>query len=211
MFYIKPNIVQSLTVNTLTQIYKYFKQMDNAKFNAAIDKFFNKIDNHVKKHFPPMVAETATEHYKQAFIDKAWNGTPWPSYKNKAREPRRGSLMMRSNNLFRSIRPSSITPQRVVISAGNSKVPYAKIHNEGGVINKTVTVKAFTRQNVKVRKNVYNTKTRKAKRVKVGIGTVEVKSHSRRMNLTLPQRQFMGKNPQLLNQIKNRFKTSFSV
>ena len=88
-----------------------------------------------------IVAETATEYYKSAFKKKAFDGNPW----TPAKVPKTtGSLLIDSGALVNSIRPAVITPQRVVISAGNEKVDYAQVHNEG--FKGIVPVKAHTRK-----------------------------------------------------------------
>ncbi len=61
-------------------------------------------------------------------------------------------------------------------------MPYAQIHNEGGTINKTVTVKAHSRK-------------RKGR-------SENVKSHRRKMNTTLPKRQFIGEFKMLLYRVE---------
>lgn len=161
-------------------------------FDSQLNTFFNRIDTHIKQHFPNIVAETAVEHFKEAFKTKSWNGVPWAAYKNKAREPRRGSLMMRNNQLFGSIRPSAVTPVKVVISAGNNRVPYARIHNEGGQISGTRQIRPYNNRNF------------------MGKGkSVSIKAHTRRVNYNMPKRQFMGKSQPLLNEIKTRFKNTF--
>ena len=89
---------------------------------------------------PNILAETATEFFKQRFTYKDWEGTAWPT----ARYPvTAGSLMQRSGALVNSIRPKIVGPGRVVISAGDSKVPYAQIHNEGGQITVTPKMKKW--------------------------------------------------------------------
>lgn len=163
-------------------------------FDNKLNEFFNTLDTSITKHFPSMVAETATEHFKDSFKSKSWDGAPWQPYKNKAREPRRGSLMMRSNNLFNSIRPSEVTPVKVTISAGNARVQYARIHNEGGLVSGTRQIKPYTNRNF------------------MGKGkNVVIKAHSRTVNYIMPSRRFMGKSQPLLDTIKNRFKTSFKT
>ena len=88
-----------------------------------------------------IVAETATEYYKSAFKKKAFDGNPW----TPAKAPKTtGSLLIDSGALVNSIRPAVITPQRVVISAGNEKIDYAQVHNEG--FKGIVPVPAHTRK-----------------------------------------------------------------
>jgi len=161
-------------------------------FDRKLNQFFDKLDTAIKQKFPVMLAETAREHFKNALRTKSWNGKPYPAYGNKDREPKRGSLMMRTNNLFSTIKPSVITASRVVISAGSSRVPYARIHNEGLRVNGTFKVQAHANRNF----------MGKGKRV-------DIKAHSRKINYTMPQRQFMGKSPLLLQEIKERFQKNF--
>ena len=79
---------------------------------------------------PDIVAEEAVEYSRRRFTEKAFDGKPWrpvsPNY-----HPRRGTLLVRSGALLNSVRVASVTPQKVVITAGNSKVAYARAHNEG--------------------------------------------------------------------------------
>ena len=75
-----------------------------------------------------IVAETATEYFKETFRKKAFDGNPWTPARTAKK---RGSLLVDSGAMMNSIRPLVVTPQRVVIAAGNQKVTYAKVHNEG--------------------------------------------------------------------------------
>jgi phage gpG-like protein len=68
---------------------------------------------------------------RKAFFDQQWKDTKMPN--------RRGSLMMRTGALRRSIMASS-NDQQIVFS---SSLPYASIHNEGGVITVTEKMKKY--------------------------------------------------------------------
>ena len=65
--------------------------------------------------------------------------------------------------------------------------PYAKIHNEGGKLNGTVTVRAHRRKN----------------------GS-KVKSHSRKMNSTIPARPFMVTGSRLIDKIDKHINTKIT-
>lgn len=160
-------------------------------FNNKLEAFFSKIENRIKTHVPQIIGETAVEDFKNNFVNKSFYGQAWQPYKNKAREPRRGSLMMRTNALFNSIRPQ-YSAGRVRVYAGNSRVPYARRHNEGERVSGTYQVKAFTNRNF------------------MGTGkAVQIRAHRRTVDFITPKRQFMGKHPQLLANIKTRFKNTF--
>jgi len=162
-------------------------------FDSKLTAFFESIDSRFAEYLPNMVAETAVEVFKDSFRTKSFDGNPWPAYGSR-KEPKRGSLMQRTNNLASSIRPTLVSPAKVTISAGNSRVKYARVHNEG------LRVKGTWKINPYINNNFMG----KGKRVKI-------KAHSRKVDFKMPQRQFAGKSEILLNTIKNRFKTSFKT
>lgn len=121
-----------------------------------------------------IIAETATEYFKQRFSDKDFDSNPWNTDTKKVKTT--GSLLVDSGAMLNSIRPAIVSKTEVVISAGDSKVDYAQVHNEGFVGN--VTVPAHTRKGH------------------------AVKSHTRAVNI--PQRQFMGNAKELVTDIMKR-------
>ncbi|SMO48203.1 phage virion morphogenesis protein [Solitalea koreensis] len=169
-----------------------------SKFDDELNAFFNKFQHAVQEHVPNVIAETATEYYKERFLEKEWNGQPWAKYKGK--EPSRGSLMLRSNNLMQSIRPKLVSAQRVIISAGSSKVPYAQVHNEGGIITRSARSETFVRNRIATGK----------KKGRFKRGTSEGQGFTfKASTYNMPQRQFMGHNQELNDRIKTRFNNLF--
>lgn len=154
-----------------------------------IDEFMASLNQKVKQVVPKVVAETATEYYKERFRTKEWDGKPWPQTK---RFVKRGSLMVRTSSLANSIRPSLVTHTKVRISAGNSKVPYAQVHNEGGIVRPQVTHKmrkwAWAKH--------YETKDPMYKAIAL--------TPKNRLNIKIPQRQFMGHSQRLNAKIQQR-------
>lgn len=99
----------------------------------------------------------------------------WAKRKNiPGKRPSARSVLVKSGRLRRSFqkRPDFNTA-RVVNTA-----PYAKIHNEGGEIKGTVKVRQFTRRN----------------------GS-KVKSHTRKVNTTMPKRPFMVSNSNIIQAV----------
>lgn len=144
-------------------------------FNDLKD-YFNNLPEKIMEVAPDVIADTATEYFKERFTEKAYDGNPW----KEGRPKRTGSLLVDSGALLNSIRPVYIGQDKVTISAGDMKVDYARIHNEG--FSGEVFVNPFQR-------------TRKGK-------VEDVKGHTRNMNI--PQRQFMGKADELADRIKER-------
>jgi phage gpG-like protein len=142
-----------------------------------LEQYFATLPDKILPDAAHIVAETATEYFKQSFTRKGFDGNPWAA----ARTPKkRGSLLIDSGALMNSIRPLEVSKSRVVIAAGNAKVTYARVHNEG--FNGTVSVPAHIR------------KTKK--------GSVSVTAHTRTAHII--QRQFLGDAEELNKKIKER-------
>lgn len=142
------------------------------------------------------VAILAVNFSKERFVQKNWLSNrrePWQGRKR----PARGSILVKSGRLKRSIRKLAQGNYYVYIGTDD---PKAQIHNEGGTINKTVTVRAHPRK--KEAKRTRNAQGRYERR---GAATThQVKSHRRRMNIKMPKRQFLGDSA-ILNRRIERF------
>ncbi len=82
------------------------------------------------------LAVELADEFDENFERKAFFTDKWPSTKLSNQ---RGSLMMRSGNLRRSIR-YNVRNNQILFS---SSLPYASIHNEGGEIVVTQKMKKF--------------------------------------------------------------------
>ncbi len=158
------------------------------QFFAQVDRIANAMDK-----FPIQAAVTAVNFSKERFVMKNWvnrSREPWPKNSRatlkalRKRKGAKGSMMLRTGRLKRSIRKISWTRRFIVIG---TDVPYAQINNDGGTINKTVKVKPH--------KRVITRGRAKGK-------TVDVKAHQRQMNTTIPQRKFLGESAILMRRIE---------
>ena len=132
----------------------------------------------VRHRLPQRAAVVAVNFSKERFVRKNWVDTSpqaWPKRKAKGR----GSLMIRTGRLKRSIRKLVVTNDFILLG---TDVPYAQVHNEGGSIKKTVSVRRHER--------------------KISRGQAKVKAHSRNMNLKIPKRQFIGNSAILRRRIE---------
>lgn len=143
-----------------------------------LENYFETLPEKIMNDVPEIVAETAVSYYKNTFSKKAFDGNPWAPAKVSKRT---GSLLINSGALMNSIRPAYIGKDKVVISAGNEKVGYAKTHNEG------------FQENVQVPAHVRHTSR---------YGDVNVRAHSRKTNI--PARPFMADSKELNKEIRNR-------
>jgi hypothetical protein len=143
-----------------------------------------------------VIAEKATAYYKARFTDKSWEGIPWKAAKQP---PKRGSLMLRSGKLMSTIRPVSVSASLVRIRAGSPQVPYAQIHNEGGIINHPGGTPFFF--DSKKNKAVFVSK-QKASMFKEPLPIT--KPHP----IPIPRRQYMGTGKLFADYIINALKTA---
>ena len=163
-----------------------------------INKWFARFEHRMRDEVPAIIAETATEFYKERFTAKEWDGIAWQPTK---RNVSRGSLMVRSGKLVNSIRPSMVTPEKVRISAGSSKVPYARVHNEGGTITRAARSETFVRNRLSRGKNKGAFKR----------GTTPGQGFTfKESSFNMPQRQFMGHSAILNKRIITRLKQAFN-
>ncbi|MDR2806246.1 MAG: phage virion morphogenesis protein [Dysgonamonadaceae bacterium] len=156
------------------------------------------------KNLPTEIAAIAVNFSKDRFVEQAWEDETKEPWKPRKR-PRRGktgkitknqTLLVKTGRLKRSIRKISATENKIIIG---TDVAYAQIHNEGGTITGTASVKAH-----QVKEHARNRKGRKEK-----VKAHTVKAHTKKMNTRIPQRQFMGNSKALQNKIISHITAQF--
>ena len=163
--------------------------------------FARKIDalSRTYKTLPKEIGALAVNFSKERFVQQSWLDSTKENWQQRKR-PRKGkgsqTLLVKTGRLKRSIRIISADETKVIVG---SDVPYAQIHNDSGKIEKTVAVKTH-----KVKEH---SRTRKGR--KETVKEHVVKAHSRRMNTTIPQRQFLGVSYTLTKQIENLITARF--
>ena len=135
------------------------------------------------QQMPAKMGNLAERHFKESFRQKGFEDDtiePWPARKREGR----GSLMTVSGALKRSIRRTSTTYNSVTITAGDGKVAYAEIHNNGGTVHPTVTDK--------MRKFAWamSKKSRNGADAKMWKGLALTNKTT--LSIDIPQRKFMG-------------------
>ena len=150
---------------------------------ARIDRFL--------KGAPRVMGQLAVREYvgsfrRQAFVDGAGVTHAWPKRKKADKKGR--AILVKSGRLRRSIRVVSQDSDSVTVG---TDVPYAQLHNEGGVLKATQSIRAHRRRRYDT-DEVSAPGARKAKYVRTHVGTSDVKAHTRTLATQMPQRQFMG-------------------
>ena len=158
----------------------------------SMNDFINKLNRLTKlyKKFPELAAIEAVNFSKERFVRKNWVDKTVERWKPRKPSPEwhseeqkkaaaRGSLMVKSGRLKRSIRKIKVTRNSVTIG---TDVPYAEPHNEGAVINQSINIRAHKRK-------------RKGREY-------SVKAHRRKRKITLPERRFIGESAILLRRVE---------
>lgn len=165
-------------------------------YQQKLNDWFAKFDHRMEVGVPNIVAETATEFFKERFKTEEWDKKPWPALSpaySAAKTRGAGRILTRTGMLQASIRPSEVGRARVVISAGNSKVLYAKVHNEGLTIKGVAKVQAYTNRNF------------------MGKGEPKkIKAHTRNYHIQFKRRQFMGHSKYLNKAIIERLTKAYN-
>ena len=154
---------------------------------AFFDKMYKLASPVFKRKLVDEAGITALRFSKERFRQKNWVYKGMPQSWEKRKRKARGSTLVRSGRLKRSIR--IISKGRFYVQLGTD-VPYARIHNEGGKLTDTVKVRSHTRK----------------RSTRGGSGSIKVRSHQRKMNTTIPQRQFIGSSVALANKVEKKLK-----
>ncbi|MCC3159503.1 phage virion morphogenesis protein [Hymenobacter sp. 15J16-1T3B] len=165
-----------------------------------------RIDRFLKQAVRPLgqlaVREFVGSFKRQGWVNERGVFLPWKPRRGQGRNrsgvsgrlpfasdaPESRAVLVKSGRLRRSIRVTSTTDTSATIG---TDVPYAQLHNQGGTISGSVNVRAHRRRRFES-DEVSAPGSSRAKHVRVHIGDSNVKAHTRTVNTTIPQRQFMG-------------------
>jgi len=184
-----------------------------------MNEFVRMVDNLIKarKALPNEVAALAVKFSKDRFRDQAWvdnTRQPWKKRKKRREGGARKSqtLLVNTGRLKRSIRKVKADQNDVVIG---TDVPYAEIQNLGGKITTTASVRSYTKKAF-TRKAHSRTRNGNVESVDAqSVKSYTVRAHRRKMNTTIPQRQFIGNSAKLANEIENlivdRFERAMTI
>lgn len=171
-----------------------------------MNEFVRMVDNLIKarKALPNEVAVLAVKFSKDRFRDQAWydsNKEAWKARKQRRQGGKRKSqtLLVNTGRLKRSIRKIKADQNEVKIG---TDVPYAEIHNNGGKITANANVKSYTK---KAHSRKAHSRSRKGNVEAVpaqNVSSHRVKAHRRKMNTTIPQRQFIGNSTKLARDVE---------
>lgn len=152
------------------------------QLQAKLDRLKRALSNTA----PKRVGAAAERFFKESFRRQGWlDGglRKWPA--TKGGKP--GRVLKRTGLLMNSIRVARADWRSIQVVAGGPHVPYARIHNEGGTIQRQVTRRAHQRRAHAMR----------TRRGRVMVAATTVRRHQARMNVHIRKRQYMGRSTSL--------------
>jgi len=171
------------------------------KINAYLQQLTQRIYN-VHQRLAPLVGAEVINHTLDNFKNQSFDGQKWPRRKDKKNTK---PLLVKSGRLRRgsSWRVLSSSPTRVTVG---TDVPYARIHNDGGTIQRAARSETFVR-------NRY----RRGPKARMfgGMGAFQRGTTPGRgqtykaYNISMPQRRFLGISKKLASDIKALIKEEY--
>lgn len=151
---------------------------------------------------PQVAGGTAVTFFKENFRRQGFlnNGSvdKWKARKKGAKRNKGRALLIDTGRMRRDIRVLTSSGTHVVVGA---TVPYAEAHNEGADIKENARVPGFTRKGGRVRGHKRGgVRVRAHKRE-----AAKVEAHTKQMNVSIPQRQFIGNSTDLMDEIEKAY------
>ncbi len=171
--------------------------MSNQQNIDAFFADFTRRVEEVKRILPDIVGTEVVNSAQDNFRTESFFGEKWPARKDKKNKRK---LLVKTGALQRS--PRIIQSMPGLVSVG-SDVPYAEVHNEGGVINRSARSETFIRNRYKTGKKgeMFGGMGAFRKGTTAGKGqTYKAYSYS------MPMRKFLGNHPKLKRHLEDTIK-----
>ncbi|CEN39350.1 hypothetical protein [Capnocytophaga cynodegmi] len=157
-----------------------------ATFSGNFNKIMEAVNQKIRDDIPPLLAGTVRNFVLENFEKEAWQGEteqPWAKRKDTQNTKK---ILIASGEGKESMK-LHIQEYKAIISIGGGDFSYMKYHNSGSNETTTQNVKAFTR---KIKKGKHRGKEQ------------NVKAFTRTVRHNLPKRQFIGRSPVLIQELK---------
>jgi phage gpG-like protein len=147
----------------------------------------------------------ATNHFKRSFRNQGFTDNTLEKWQSRKKRERGGvrAILTKTGRLKKSINFIRKGRYSVIVNTGGT--PYARIHNEGGVINKKASEKTL---NFTISRDG-RSRFSKAKKANFQID-VNIKAHT----IKMPKRQFIGDsnvlNKKIVNELNRKIRAIFA-
>jgi phage gpG-like protein len=157
-----------------------------SKLKSGMDAAMNEL--------PQIIGNEIVNYSLEAFDKQGWNGVEWEKRKND-KDPSR-AINIKTGRMKRGVRIIRTTATSVVVG---DDVPYAAIHNNGGVIKRSAHSETFVRPRIQRGDNrgKFRRMTRAERSASPAQG-FEVKAYE----INMPQRRFIGITPEEIKRVK---------
>lgn len=164
--------------------------------NQQITLFFSKLEMTLNQ-LPLIIGNEVVNYSLEAFEKQRWDGTPWKQRQSKKDTGR--AILVKSTRLKRSIRIVSYTPSSVIVG---SDVPYAAIHNNGGIINRASRSELFVRNRYLkgAKKGTFRKGITERSLTDSGLRGLTYKEYK----INMPMRRYLGITSELKERIRAR-------
>ena len=164
--------------------------------NEKITLFFSQLELKLNE-LPLIVGNEVVNYSLEAFDRQAWENAPWKARQSKKDSGR--SILIKSGRLKRSIRIISSSPSSVIVG---SDVPYAAIHNNGGIIGRAPRSETFKRPRFLKgdNKGAFRKFRKEERLISSPVRGLTFKAY----NINMPQRRYLGITPELKERIRQR-------
>ncbi len=170
---------------------------DDKKIKEKLKKLVNLLDK-----VPAIVGQEAENFYKDRFHEQGWRDKNLVRWKPKKKPD--GYPILRSKNpsgLADTIIWEKIDNNSILLTAGDARKPYARIHNEGGIITIPLT---------KRMRSYFWSMYYKSKGDERDMWKNMALSRKSQFRVIMPKRQYMGQSEALesiiINDITNHIK-----
>jgi phage gpG-like protein len=153
--------------------------------------------NALVRELPRLAGAEVLESIDDNFRSQAFFGAPWaPRQRTEGNEGK--AILVQSGRLRRSFELETRGLTLII----RTDAPYAQVHNEGGVVEHTITITPQMRK-------FFWAKFRETKD-EMWKGMALTKKGVLQQRFTMPQRQFMGEHPQLDERLENLLETELN-
>lgn len=172
-----------------------------------LDKRIEKLGKALQRTIPRRIGQDAENHFRASFKNGGFTDRALVKWRPRKQPPtdKRGkakahTVLYQYGLLRGSVRLLRADWNNIQVVAGGPHVPYARIHNEGGIINRQATRRAHQRR----------AHERSTPRGRQRVAEHSVRRHQVRMNTYIPKRQFMGRSHVLEMTMRRTILTSIA-
>jgi phage gpG-like protein len=194
--------------------------MNISEFSHLLAQKRRELDNLMRRKLPVKVGNVAKAHYQDNFRNQSFTdggNHPWPKTKRqqsggKSAAANYGALLSSRNHLYSSIK---YVPSDYRVKVAN-ELKYAPVHNWGGTTSPTVTKKMrkFAWANYFKEAGIKKTDSKQEKKTKAEEASENANrwkalalTKKNKLNIQIPQRQFLGESKELTDRINNTMET----